>query len=139
MSKTHFGFESVDTSEKSRRVRGVFDSVANRYDLMNDLMSGGLHRAWKRFAVAVSGVRAGSRVLDLAGGTGDLARLFATAAGPTGSVVLNGTANPVLVGGYAPPLNSTFQVITAPHTGDYSTVTNTFGSDVTNPAFVRLV
>ena len=88
MEKTHFGFESVDVDEKTRRVRGVFDSVASRYDLMNDLMSGGLHRVWKRFAIAVSGVRTGAAVLDLAGGTGDLARLFAAAAGPSGRVVL---------------------------------------------------
>ena len=85
--KTHFGFEQVAPEEKARRVRGVFDSVAGRYDLMNDLMSAGLHRLWKRFAVEVTGVRAGMRVLDLAGGTGDLARLFADRVGPTGEVV----------------------------------------------------
>jgi len=87
MEKTHFGYEQVTPEEKARRVRGVFDSVARRYDLMNDLMSVGLHRGWKRFAVEVSGVRPGARVLDLAGGTGDLARLFAQRAGPTGTVV----------------------------------------------------
>ncbi len=97
--QTHFGFEQVAPDEKTQRVRGVFDSVANRYDLMNDLMSGGLHRAWKRFAVAVSGVRAGSRVLDLAGGTGDLSRLFAAAAGPTGSVVLTDINGAMLAAG----------------------------------------
>ncbi len=86
--RTHFGFETVAPDEKTRRVRGVFESVASKYDLMNDLMSGGLHRAWKRFAVAVSGVREGSHVLDLAGGTGDLARLYARAAGASGMVVL---------------------------------------------------
>ena len=75
--KTHFGFEQVDAEDKARRVRGVFDSVAGKYDLMNDLMSAGLHRLWKRFAVDATGVRPGMRVLDLAGGTGDLARLFA--------------------------------------------------------------
>ncbi|MEO6749306.1 MAG: bifunctional demethylmenaquinone methyltransferase/2-methoxy-6-polyprenyl-1,4-benzoquinol methylase UbiE [Casimicrobiaceae bacterium] len=85
---THFGYEEVSPAEKTRRVRRVFESVAPKYDLMNDLMSGGLHRAWKRFAVAVSGVREGSRVLDLAGGTGDLARLYAKAAGASGTVVL---------------------------------------------------
>ncbi len=85
---THFGYQNVTPDEKTRRVRGVFDSVASKYDVMNDLMSGGLHRLWKRFAIAVSGVRAGSAVLDLAGGTGDLARLFAERAGPTGRVVL---------------------------------------------------
>jgi len=84
---TQFGFEEVSPDEKTRRVRGVFDSVAGRYDLMNDLMSGGLHRLWKRFAIERSGVRAGARVLDLAGGTGDLARLFAARAGAGGIVV----------------------------------------------------
>ena len=87
MEKTHFGYEQVTPEEKTRRVRGVFDSVARRYDLMNDLMSVGLHRGWKRFTVEVSGVRPGARVLDLAGGTGDLARLFAQRAGPAGMVV----------------------------------------------------
>ena len=86
--RTHFGYEEVSPDEKTRRVRGVFESVASRYDVMNDLMSGGLHRAWKRFAVAISGVREGSQVLDLAGGTGDLARLYANAAGASGTVVL---------------------------------------------------
>ena len=85
--RTHFGFDEVAPEEKARRVRGVFDSVAGRYDLMNDLMSGGLHRLWKRFAVEATGVRAGMRVLDLAGGTGDLARLFADRVGPAGEVV----------------------------------------------------
>jgi demethylmenaquinone methyltransferase/2-methoxy-6-polyprenyl-1,4-benzoquinol methylase len=86
--KTHFGFEEVAEREKAERVRGVFDSVADRYDLMNDLMSGGLHRLWKRFAVNATGVRAGMQVLDLAGGTGDLARLFADRVGSAGMVVL---------------------------------------------------
>ncbi|HSQ82386.1 MAG TPA: bifunctional demethylmenaquinone methyltransferase/2-methoxy-6-polyprenyl-1,4-benzoquinol methylase UbiE [Casimicrobiaceae bacterium] len=84
---TNFGYEQVAPDEKTRRVRGVFDSVAGKYDLMNDLMSAGLHRAWKRFAVEISGVREGSRVLDLAGGTGDLARRFAQRTGPRGTVV----------------------------------------------------
>ncbi|MEW6098347.1 MAG: bifunctional demethylmenaquinone methyltransferase/2-methoxy-6-polyprenyl-1,4-benzoquinol methylase UbiE [Pseudomonadota bacterium] len=87
MSTTHFGFQTVDEAEKARRVRGVFDSVASRYDLMNDLMSMGLHRAWKAYTIAVSGVREGQRVLDIAGGTGDLARAFARRVGPTGTVV----------------------------------------------------
>ena len=78
---------AVTPDEKTRRVRGVFDSVADKYDLMNDLMSAGLHRRWKRFTVEIAGVRPGARVLDLAGGTGDLARLFAERAGPTGTVV----------------------------------------------------
>jgi demethylmenaquinone methyltransferase/2-methoxy-6-polyprenyl-1,4-benzoquinol methylase len=85
---THFGFEQVSSDEKARRVRGVFDSVATRYDLMNDLLSAGMHRLWKRFTVNATAVRAGMQVLDLAGGTGDLARLFADRVGPTGCVVL---------------------------------------------------
>ena len=87
MSSTHFGFQTVDESEKAKRVRGVFDSVASRYDVMNHLMSMGLHRAWKSSAVAVAGLREGDRVLDIAGGTGDLARAFAKKAGPSGRVV----------------------------------------------------
>jgi demethylmenaquinone methyltransferase/2-methoxy-6-polyprenyl-1,4-benzoquinol methylase len=85
---THFGYQQVPETEKARRVAGVFDSVARRYDLMNDLMSVGLHRYWKRFAMAQSMVRPGERVLDVAGGTGDLARLFAEQVGPSGAVVL---------------------------------------------------
>ena len=85
---TDFGYQPVPEDEKSRRVAGVFDSVAPRYDLMNDLMSAGLHRLWKRFAVEASGVRPGERVLDIAGGTGDLARLFSRRVGPQGEVVL---------------------------------------------------
>jgi demethylmenaquinone methyltransferase / 2-methoxy-6-polyprenyl-1,4-benzoquinol methylase len=91
---TDFGYERVSPDEKTRRVRGVFDSVAGKYDLMNDLMSAGLHRMWKRFTVEVSGVRAGAKVLDLAGGTGDLARLFHARVGGAGAVILtdiNGT------------------------------------------------
>jgi demethylmenaquinone methyltransferase/2-methoxy-6-polyprenyl-1,4-benzoquinol methylase len=89
MSKsTHFGFEKVSEEDKPRRVAGVFDSVAGRYDLMNDLMSAGLHRVWKRCLVERSAVRPGERVLDLAGGTGDLARLFARRVAPGGAVVL---------------------------------------------------
>lgn len=86
--QTHFGYKTVAAGEKARMVRGVFDSVASRYDIMNDLMSGGLHRIWKRFTVAEAGVRPGHRVLDLAGGTGDLARVFAGQVGATGEVVL---------------------------------------------------
>jgi demethylmenaquinone methyltransferase/2-methoxy-6-polyprenyl-1,4-benzoquinol methylase len=85
---TDFGFESVPEEEKRKRVEGVFDSVADRYDLMNDLMSGGLHRLWKRFAIAQSHVKAGGRVLDLAGGTGDLAKKFAARVGSAGLVCL---------------------------------------------------
>jgi len=84
---THFGFESVDEREKAQRVRGVFDSVAPRYDLMNDLMSLGLHRAWKAYTVLVANPQPGQQVLDIAGGTGDLAQAFAKKVGPTGRVV----------------------------------------------------
>ncbi|MDB5912833.1 MAG: bifunctional demethylmenaquinone methyltransferase/2-methoxy-6-polyprenyl,4-benzoquinol methylase [Ramlibacter sp.] len=87
MSNTHFGFESVDERDKARRVRGVFDSVASSYDRMNDLMSLGLHRGWKAYTVLVADVRPGQRVLDLAGGTGDLAQAFARKVGSTGMVV----------------------------------------------------
>jgi demethylmenaquinone methyltransferase / 2-methoxy-6-polyprenyl-1,4-benzoquinol methylase len=87
MTQTHFGFESVEEREKARRVRGVFDSVAPRYDVMNDLMSLGLHRAWKAYTVLVADVRPGQRVLDIAGGTGDLAQAFARKVGSEGLVV----------------------------------------------------
>ncbi|WP_295856505.1 bifunctional demethylmenaquinone methyltransferase/2-methoxy-6-polyprenyl-1,4-benzoquinol methylase UbiE [uncultured Xylophilus sp.] len=87
MSTTHFGFQSVDEKDKARRVRGVFDSVAPKYDLMNDLMSAGLHRAWKAYTVMVADVRPGYQVLDIAGGTGDLAMAFAKKAGASGRVV----------------------------------------------------
>ncbi|HET9765089.1 MAG TPA: class I SAM-dependent methyltransferase [Casimicrobiaceae bacterium] len=86
--RTHFGYEQVPPDEKARRVRGVFDSVVGSYDLMNDLMSAGMHRYWKRFAVEISGVGSGKRVLDVAGGTADLARLFAARVGSAGQVVL---------------------------------------------------
>lgn len=88
-STTHFGYQQVAEDEKAARVRGVFDSVASRYDVMNDLMSGGLHRVWKAFTIAVSGVRTGQRVLDVAAGTGDLSRAFARKVGPTGLVVMS--------------------------------------------------
>ena len=87
MTQTHFGYETVDEADKARKVRGVFDSVAKRYDVMNDLMSMGLHRAWKAYTVAVANIKPGARVLDIAGGTGDLARAFARKAGPEGTVV----------------------------------------------------
>lgn len=90
MSKetTHFGYETVPVEDKAGRVKGVFDSVASRYDIMNDLMSGGLHRLWKRFTIEQAAVRKGQAVLDLAGGTGDLARVFASKVGSSGHVVL---------------------------------------------------
>lgn len=87
MSNTHFGFKTVDESDKAQLVRGVFDSVASRYDVMNDVMSGGLHRVWKAYTIAVSGARPGHRVLDIAAGTGDLTRAFAKKVGPSGQVV----------------------------------------------------
>ena len=87
MATTHFGYQSVDEQDKARRVRGVFDSVAGKYDLMNDLMSGGLHRAWKAYTVMVANLREGQRVLDIAGGTGDLALAFSKKVGTTGQVV----------------------------------------------------
>ena len=87
MTKTHFGFESVEEQDKARRVRGVFDSVAPKYDVMNDLMSMGLHRAWKAYTVLVANVREGQQVLDIAGGTGDLALAFAPKVGSSGRVV----------------------------------------------------
>jgi demethylmenaquinone methyltransferase/2-methoxy-6-polyprenyl-1,4-benzoquinol methylase len=86
--RTDFGFEQVPVEDKAQRVRHVFDSVAGKYDLMNDLMSAGLHRLWKRFAVNATRVRPGMRILDLAGGTGDLAIDFARRVGPAGTVVL---------------------------------------------------
>ena len=88
MSDTHFGFQTVDETQKASRVRGVFDSVASKYDVMNDLMSMGLHRAWKAYTVAVANLREGQSVLDIAGGTGDLARAFAKKVGVKGTVVL---------------------------------------------------
>lgn len=87
MTKTHFGFESVDEQDKARRVRGVFDSVAPKYDVMNDLMSMGLHRAWKAYTVLVANVKEGQQVLDIAGGTGDLSLAFAPKVGASGRVV----------------------------------------------------
>ncbi len=87
MTSTHFGFETVDAKAKAGRVRGVFDSVAPRYDLMNDLMSMGLHRAWKAYTVMVANPREGDQVLDIAGGTGDLALAFSKKVGKTGRVV----------------------------------------------------
>lgn len=85
---THFGYQSVPTGDKAGLVRGVFDSVAERYDIMNDLMSAGLHRLWKRFTIDQAAVRRGDAVLDLAGGTGDLAREFSRKVGKDGQVVL---------------------------------------------------
>ncbi|QEL66571.1 ubiquinone/menaquinone biosynthesis methyltransferase [Oryzomicrobium terrae] len=88
-STTHFGYQQVAENEKAKRVAGVFDSVATRYDVMNDLMSAGLHRLWKAFTIGKSGVKAGDRVLDVAGGTGDLSLAFAKRVGPSGQVWLS--------------------------------------------------
>ena len=85
---THFGYKTVDAQDKVKMVAGVFHSVAAKYDLMNDLMSGGVHRLWKRFTIELSGVRNGNAVLDIAGGTGDLAAKFSRLVGPSGRVVL---------------------------------------------------
>ena len=93
---THFGFETVEEKEKARRVAGVFTSVADKYDIMNDLMSVGLHRLWKRFAVSISGVREGQRVLDVAGGSADLSRLFLKKVGASGQVILTDINNAML-------------------------------------------
>jgi len=85
---THFGFQDVPWEEKQKKVAGVFHSVAQKYDVMNDLMSMGIHRIWKRFTIELSGVHKGQRILDIAGGTGDLAAKFAQLVGPDGEVVL---------------------------------------------------
>jgi demethylmenaquinone methyltransferase/2-methoxy-6-polyprenyl-1,4-benzoquinol methylase len=85
---THFGFKTVEEAEKQQKVGEVFHSVASKYDVMNDVMSAGMHRGWKRFAVSVSGVKAGDKVLDIAGGSGDLSKLFAKKVGKEGEVIL---------------------------------------------------
>ncbi|MGS5404071.1 bifunctional demethylmenaquinone methyltransferase/2-methoxy-6-polyprenyl-1,4-benzoquinol methylase UbiE [Acinetobacter junii] len=86
---THFGYQTVSSDEKAQKVAEVFHSVASKYDIMNDLMSFGIHRLWKRFAINMSGVRRGQHVLDIAGGTGDLAKVFSREVGPQGHVVLS--------------------------------------------------
>lgn len=86
---THFGYETVNKAHKQEKVASVFHSVAQKYDIMNDLMSFGIHRLWKRFAISLSGVRSGQQVLDIAGGTGDLAKVFSREVGSTGRVVLS--------------------------------------------------
>ena len=98
-NETHFGFETVAENEKAGRVAGVFSSVAQKYDIMNDLMSMGLHRLWKMFTIEISGVRTGDRVLDVAGGTGDLSLAFAKRVGPTGEVWLTDINNAMLTRG----------------------------------------
>jgi len=96
MTQTHFGFETVDEKEKAQRVAGVFSSVAQKYDVMNDLMSMGLHRLWKKFAIDIAAPRPGERVLDVAGGTADLASAFAPRVGATGEVWLTDINNAML-------------------------------------------
>jgi demethylmenaquinone methyltransferase/2-methoxy-6-polyprenyl-1,4-benzoquinol methylase len=96
MAKTHFGFETVDETEKAKKVAGVFTSVASKYDIMNDLMSVGLHRIWKRFAVGLANVHEGQRVLDIAGGSGDISRLFLDKVGKNGQVILTDINNAML-------------------------------------------
>jgi len=96
MTQTHFGFESVDEKEKAQRVAGVFSSVAQKYDVMNDLMSMGLHRLWKKFTIDIAAPRPGERVLDVAGGTADLSSAFARRVGPAGEVWLTDINNAML-------------------------------------------
>lgn len=98
-NKTHFGFEQVDESQKARRVAGVFTSVAQKYDVMNDLMSMGLHRLWKAFAIEIAQVRPGERVLDVAGGTADLSLSFAKRVGSSGQVWLTDINHAMLARG----------------------------------------
>ena len=93
---THFGYSTVKTEEKVEKVAEVFHSVANKYDVMNDLMSMGIHRLWKRYTIEISGVKSGQKVLDLAGGTGDLAAKFARIVGQTGHVTLSDINNSML-------------------------------------------
>lgn len=93
---THFGYQSVNKADKQARVADVFTSVAKKYDIMNDLMSFGIHRLWKRFAISLSGVRSGQHVLDIAGGTGDLAKVFSREVGRRGHVVLS-DINPAML------------------------------------------
>jgi demethylmenaquinone methyltransferase / 2-methoxy-6-polyprenyl-1,4-benzoquinol methylase len=86
--QTHFGFQTIDEDEKADKVGKVFHSVAQKYDLMNDVMSAGMHRAWKHFAIRISGVKPGDKVLDVAGGSGDMSRLFVKEVGSSGQVIL---------------------------------------------------
>jgi demethylmenaquinone methyltransferase/2-methoxy-6-polyprenyl-1,4-benzoquinol methylase len=98
---THFGFQKVPVEEKAQRVRSVFDSVATDYDLMNDVMSLGIHRLWKRLAIGMANIRPGQQVLDLAGGTGDLVLMIAPRVGPQGRVVLSDINNAMIRTGRA--------------------------------------
>jgi demethylmenaquinone methyltransferase/2-methoxy-6-polyprenyl-1,4-benzoquinol methylase len=113
VTQTHFGYRQVDERDKSRRVREVFDSVAGKYDLMNDLMSLGLHRAWKAYAVAVAAPKPGDRVLDVAAGTGDLTRALARRVGPSGCVVHTDINEAMLAAGRDRLLDAGFSLPTA--------------------------
>jgi len=117
--KTHFGYETVAEHEKAQRVADVFDSVAGRYDLMNDLMSGGMHRLWKAFTIQRSGVREGFRVLDVAGGTGDLSLAFARKVGPSGQVWLTDINAAMLARGRDRLLDKGYAVPTAQCDAEY--------------------
>ena len=110
MTKTHFGYQSVDEKEKATRVRGVFDSVATRYDLMNDLMSVGLHRFWKAYTIKTSGAKPGDQVLDIAAGTGDLSKAFAKKVGQTGQVIMTDINEAMLQVGKARMINSGYVI-----------------------------
>jgi demethylmenaquinone methyltransferase/2-methoxy-6-polyprenyl-1,4-benzoquinol methylase len=110
---THFGFNTVSETEKARKVADVFDSVAARYNLMNDIMSMGMHRLWKRFAIETSGVRPGDRVLDIAGGTADLSKLFLQKVGDQGEVWLTDINNAMLTVGRDRLLNDGEMIPTA--------------------------
>ncbi len=98
-TETHFGYQTIAEQEKAQKVKGVFDSVADNYDLMNDLMSFGIHRLWKRYAIELSAARKGQQILDLASGTGDLAMKFAQIVGQQGSVIMSDINQAMLVNG----------------------------------------
>jgi len=107
---THFGFKTVAEADKAKKVGEVFHSVASKYDLMNDVMSAGMHRGWKRFAVEISGVRSGDKVLDIAGGSGDLSKLFAKKVGTEGQVILTDINESMLAVGRDLMLDAGLQV-----------------------------
>ncbi len=112
MSQTHFGFDSVPEAEKAKRVRGVFDSVAHNYDVMNDVMSLGMHRAWKAYTTLVADLSPGLNVLDIAGGTGDMALAFAPKVAPGGTVVHTDINEAMLRGGRARAIDNGHQLPT---------------------------
>ncbi len=134
MDNTHFGYQTVPEAEKAGHVRGVFDSVAPKYDLMNDLMSLGLHRAWKAYTVLVANLSEGMSALDIAGGTGDLALAFAKKVGPTGTVVHSDINHAMLSTGRNRLLNDGVQLPT--HVCDAEALPYANGSfDVVSVAF----